>query len=140
MSFESIFGITNFSQKENQRFSISIDSFDDVIPVLFLVPETNLFNHYHVRIRKLKELEDLIKGNKVVFKQDHIALEIKNNKIFIYSIEELSTVNDIIELGMDYLNEITTWVNQFKQYSQSELKAKYKNDLKRNVKLRTTKS
>lgn len=148
MSFNNRYAITDIDLiDKNQRMSLSIDEFDNVIPVILLVPELKEKEHDHIHLEKdgdLKRFLNILKlkgsnymnvgyyrletSHHVVSKELAIKLDLfmfKSNNPS-EGVDKLYSVN-ITKQGLE---DISNWIDEFYSKSDSELNSKYLKDSK----------
>lgn len=143
MAFNDRFAITHFTpETSDQGVSLSIDDFDEVVPVLLLIPNKQQHDHDHIHI-PLSKISDFKLFLRTL---GHSKFDCGRYQLVITNYD-LST--NIVELDVytqrqgkrDFLYkmpiprfalvEMNSWVGELEKLTKDELSAKYQRDTKR---------
>lgn len=147
MAFKDKYAITDINIiNKKQRMSFSIDDFDEIIPVILLVPDLNNNDHDHVHLdnKSLKEFKATIamKGGNYMnhgyyrIETDHSTKKdcLIDLNIFMFKSKNIKDGVDFlytISLTKENIKEIYEWIEDFESITSEELKEKYQKDLLR---------
>lgn len=136
--FNDRFGITRFNFNENSTLSLSIDYFDDVVPVLLLIPDREKKDHDHIFLDEKSIIEfekSLLKNH--IFRVDRNTIKTSktpNGNISLELFEHVKTSKNYlykINIQKESIPSILDWIKHFKKLNQNELFQKYTDDRKK---------
>lgn len=150
MAFKDIYAITDINLKnKNQRMSFSIDEFDEVVPVILLVPDLKKHDHDHIEL-DLNLLETFLaklslKGGNYLnigwyrLETEHSSEKdcLIDLKVFVFKSQNRKEGVDFlykISLTRENLDTIKEWSEEFISKTQNDLMEKFNQDTKNRFK------